>query len=362
MSDSVRVLLIDDESKEAERYAALLNRAGLKVEHRLPPPDMNVHALIDSATDLFLVDYELTAPRGEGQAASYRGWSLATELRQETNDRPIVLLTRTDLESWKRAKRNLEGSRIVDDVMFKTDITNDPGLIARRLTSFVDGYSTIRCQDATYQGLYLTLLPPSSEEHGRLSESAPPKPQWQPFEAAVWIRNVLLRYPGILYDAVHASTALGLSTESFALPDIRAAFDNARYKGVFGDLGEWWWRSQLFEMAEALRQDAEVPGVLNEAVPRALEKRLCVSLPGPVCVFSGQSPADWVCCVLESPVKYDFTLAYGIDNRPKSMDEARISFKAIIESQDVKLELFDKYSAEMAEDMQKFPGKYRRTL
>ena len=362
MSDSIRVVLVDDEKNAGDRYGGLLGKCGLEVEHRFPPQEFDVKSLVDPAPDLFLVDYELTSKRGDGQAASYRGWSLATALREELGDRPIVLLTRTGLATWRAARRSLEASRIVDAVEYKTDIERDSESAAKRLVSLACGYAIIRNQEPTYQGLCEALRARSSEETAALSEATPPRSGWQPFEAAAWIRNVVLAFPGILYDALHAATTLGLSRESFDNPKVRAEFNEAHYEGVFSDVEHRWWRSRLFEVAERLRQNARIPGPLNVAVPQALGNLLHVGLQSPPCTYSGQVPADWVCCLLKVPVKYDFTLAYGMDDRPKVMDEARISFKAIAESQDVRLELFDKYSAELAEDMQKSPGKYRRTI
>ncbi len=33
---------------------------------------------------------------------------------------------------------------------------------------------------------------------------------WAVFTTAKWIRNVLMKYPGILYDEIHAATFLGI--------------------------------------------------------------------------------------------------------------------------------------------------------
>jgi hypothetical protein len=56
------------------------------------------------------------------------------------------------------------------------------------------------------------------------------------------------------------------------------------------------------------------------------------------CVHSQKQPAECVCYVLSKPVKREFSLPYWPDNRPVVMDEARVSFKAIRESNEFKEE------------------------
>ena len=50
-------------------------------------------------------------------------------------------------------------------------------------------------------------------KHGRENAlgALPPGDGWKEFEAAHWIRSVLLRFPGVVYDEAHAATALGIS-------------------------------------------------------------------------------------------------------------------------------------------------------
>lgn len=47
---------------------------------------------------------------------------------------------------------------------------------------------------------------------------------------------------------------------------------------------------------------------------------------------TGTTPADTVCYVLGIPIRIENSLPYRPDDRPAIMDEARISFRAIRES------------------------------
>ena len=62
------------------------------------------------------------------------------------------------------------------------------------------------------------------------------------------------------------------------------------------------------------------------------------------CVVSGKKPADWVCYALEEPVRIEYTLPYFPDSRPRIMDPARVSHKAV-RTYKVIDELFDSSSA-----------------
>jgi hypothetical protein len=61
-----------------------------------------------------------------------------------------------------------------------------------------------------------------------------------------------------------------------------------------------------------------------------------------VCISSGEKPADWVCYILQKPVKREYSLPYHPDQRPAIMDEARVSFRAVKEDNRVALELIDR--------------------
>jgi hypothetical protein len=56
--------------------------------------------------------------------------------------------------------------------------------------------------------------------------------------------------------------------------------------------------------------------------------------------------------VLRKPVKREFSLPYHPDSRPAVMDEARVSYKAIRESNDVFEEFFDEQHRQLVRKIQ----------
>ena len=57
--------------------------------------------------------------------------------------------------------------------------------------------------------------------------------------------------------------------------------------------------------------------------------------------------------ILRKPVKIKYSLDYRVDSRPKIMDSARVSFKAIRTSNEVNDELFDPLGQQMLSEIRK---------
>jgi hypothetical protein len=62
-----------------------------------------------------------------------------------------------------------------------------------------------------------------------------------------------------------------------------------------------------------------------------------------------EMPADAVCYIYHKPVMYKYTVAYRPDNRPPVMDPARVSYKALQQSDQVQWDLIEGVSDELLE-------------
>jgi hypothetical protein len=180
-------------------------------------------------------------------------------------------------------------------------------------------------------------LPRTTSYFPRLSRSSP---DWTAPEIARWINTVLFRYPGLLYDSLHAATALGISEDSFLHNKVQNAFQSAIYSGVFDSLAQRWWRDRLFKIGFAIVRSAQMEPILAESFAGAFRKIHKTVLTPSKCVVTGKEHADAVCYILRKPVLREKSLEYFPDDRPKIMEPARVSFKAIRESPDVKEEWF----------------------
>ena len=348
MAGTVKVAYIDDSPNELRRFTGRLGRTGaLTVIPFSPPARMDLDRIVSGRPDLLLVDYALVRP-GPTSGESYLGGALAAKFRELYQDFPIVMFTR---KSLIRDDRQYGGAWDVlgqfDAFVDKTDVERDPGAASFHLRSLALGYRVLRAKRKRDWGALVRALAARSEEEPVLSAAAPPLGRsgsrfWRVAEAARWVNSVVLRFPGIVYDAVHAATALGIDVRAFARDDVQATFEPAQYTGVFAPPEKRWWRGRLFESAYAVMKEAGIDKPIPTGFAEAYRENHSGGPLRPAeCIWSKgkEGPADWVCCVLEQPVMRKYTLAYNLDDRPAVMDPARVSFTVIRDRDDVELEL-----------------------
>ena len=331
---TIKIVLIDDTDREAlPRRIREFDEGKFEVTPLPPPPDLDLTELLSAGADLFLVDYELDAEQKDGSFVAYQGMTFAARLREEYSDHPIVLLTRSYLSAWTDARRTVETGRSFDDIVYKDlGIESDPCATLAKLTSLAYGYRQLReCNEDTVAAL-LELLGTDKVGQREAQEALPPSNGWRGFEAAHWIRSVLLRYPGVLYDEAHAATALGISVDSFRKGAVQDVLEPAKYQGPFSEEQQRWWRHSLFDIAHRLCAANEQASGVREGFRLAAGEELGLKLKASEDNETGVSPADTVCHLLGVPVRVETSLSYQPDARPPVMEEARISFQAIRES------------------------------
>jgi hypothetical protein len=370
---------VDDEEDSAQRHIRYLNEGGrLDVRYLPPTRDLSLSTVSPSA-QLFFVDWELDTKQATREQVNYSGGTFALRLRDQFDGMPIVLVTREDILDPASINRYVE-SPIFDDFIPKRDIAEKPDNAIDRCISLIEGFRRLRRANKTWQGL-LNALGATDEEAVLLGESTPPlrrrtapsssnseqnhasNPEkrrqpavWRVSEVAQWITGVVLRYPGILYDSLHAATFLGIDEEEFRSRDVQDRFASARYEGVFAPAEGRWWKARLSKIARGIISEAEISSSsVNRGFARAFGK---LYLGGAVLqparsVWGKEVPADWVCYVLKQPVRIEYSLVYHPDNRPSVMDDARVSFKAIRQEPDVFDEYFDPSSRQLLEGIRK---------
>ena len=266
---------------------------------------------------------------------------------------PIVLLTRPDLQAWSSAQRIARFGGSFDSILYKENIEGHPDKTLNKLNSLAEGYKALReCQERSVDSL-LDLLKTDELGQENALQATPPSGDWAAVEAATWIRSVLLHYPGVLYDSKHAATALGISFDSFQQPLVLNLLRDAKYQGPFAKEKCRWWRNGLFTIAASLSGGADSVldpvGRFRVVASEALDLQLEPSRDEE----TGIAPADTVCYVLKVPVRIEKSLPYRPDARPPTMDEARISFKAIRESNCVYEHYLDSVNRNLLEEIQK---------
>ncbi|HML22078.1 MAG TPA: hypothetical protein PKD09_10530 [Aggregatilinea sp.] len=364
----VTAYYIDDEqdvvtaaTDTAIRYAERLSRAGNFDCIPMFPPQWSAldGELLQSLPDLFLIDYDLSRVQEDGTKAAYRGSTLANEIRARYPHIPIVLITRQsvldnlDSQTKRLLLRHMQS---FDDLILKSSLNENLDSTRQILVSLVFGFKALaQISNRNWQNL-LPLLDVDDDESEQLRESAPPlqNGEWTIAEIGKWVREVLLGYPGILYDSLHVATKLGISEEVFHESALQEMFRPALYTGIFSDTTNRnrWWKGRVFIIAQELMQQLDVNGPINTVFPEVVEKLIEKPVQRAICCWDGKPTADWVCSVRNEPVKFEHTLRYYPDSRPSIMDEARVSFRAIWESSNFQEQLLDSVGIEIAREIQ----------
>ena len=336
---TLKVVLIDDDDRDRKNVPDRIRDISndeVEVIALPPPPDLDLAELLSADADLFLVDYELDTRQGNGSVAPYLGMTFAARLREVWPAYPIVLLTRSDLPAWTSAQRTARAGSTFDDIVYKdTGLDADPLATHAKLVSLARGYQRLRESSVRSLSALLGLMQTDDVGREKAEEALPPPGGWREFEAAHWIRSVLLRYPGVLYDTAHAATAVGISLDDFKQQQVLDLLRDAEYRGPFCEEGQHWWRHQLFDIAYRLSGTLDSELGLREGFRLAAANMLGFELAASKDIETGAAPADTVCYLLEVPVRIETSLPYQPDSRPPVMEIARISFKAVRESNDV---------------------------
>ena len=338
-----KISLIEDKDGENLRLSVQqLGDGDFEVSLFAPRPDLDLGEAMGIEPDLYLVDYELDTVQEDMSIANYRGTTLAARLRELRPEYPVVLLTRSDLSVWASDHRTAEASSTFDDILYKDqELRTNRTLAKTKILSLATDYRKLReCSDRSVPTI-LGLLNTDKEGQEQARLSNPPGNGWKAVEVAKWIRSTLLRYPGVVYDPIHAATALGISLDSFNNSLIRELLEPAEYQGLFCAGQEHWWRHTLFQLANRFGETAETGLSMREGFRIAAESKLGLGLEPAIDEQTGVGPADTVCYCLEIPIRIESSLPYQPDTRPRVMDEARVSFKAVRETNEVDEDCLD---------------------
>jgi len=346
---TTKVLYVDDEiarpGRDARKIQELLNRED-EFECELRPPPKVFSDLPTELPDALLVDLDLATAPADGEPVSYFGSTLAAEMRMRHPACPIILVTRPHVIAGKSSL--LEKSMDVDLIIFKDQIVQNPDGIRAKIVALIQGFQDLEAIAGQEWQSVLGLMGANEQEANLLREAAPPLEgkQWNISQVARWIRNVVMGFPGILYDTLTAATRLGISEEAFRNPNVQQLMEPAKYTGVFGTYKERWWRDRVFSIAQSLIVEQGLRGPVFQKFTEAFKARLGEDLDPAICIYDGTPIADWVCYIYRQPVKQRNSIPYYPDSRPAVMDQARVSFKAIRESDKFDERLVDSDSYE----------------
>ena len=360
----VNAIYIDDVAGELRKYEAKFatdpRAAGRFAVKTFNPPKLPAdYARIgDADPNLLLLDFNLDIPDEHGEVIGISGVTLSTELRQKFPEVPIVLFTRKSVFKIQDYTRIRETLSSIDAIVYKQDLFAADSKTFDELYDLATGYGALRNQRNRSWGDLMKLIGASQSDSELLQQSNSPvihRQRWAAASVACWIRDIVLKFPGILYGPAHAATFLGISKEVFLSESVQNAFVPAKYTSVFATPEGCWWKSKLQTIAYSIMSNTEKELPLRYGFPAAWERSTGISVDRAKCVFSGESPADWVCHILKKPVMIKYSLSYHADNRPTVMDEARVSFEAVRTSNEFDDKLVHPLGRELIADIRRMP-------
>lgn len=260
-------LYIDDDENDLERYSRLLQEEEL---HQISVNQLLSHALaenpeliISEHPDLILVDFDFSKAKKGQKILGIDGVTLSNYLRKNFPDIPIILLTRRGIFKFAEFPEFQILLESLDEVMYKTDLISDKTKILEFLVSLIEGYRKLsECKKKNWENLFSAIGAPN-DDFNDLIASYPTNQlshdsSWSIFTTTSWIRKTLMKYPGILYDAVHAATCLGISVDCFNEESLQTFFNKSKYDGPFSKERNLWWKSKLLEVANNDMTDDEI--------------------------------------------------------------------------------------------------------
>ena len=362
-----KAIYVDDEHDDnyTTTIKKLLEASDVDCELRNPPLDLS--EVDEWKLDMFIIDFDLASAQVEGRHIGYRGNTLATELRNKKPFCPIVLVSRRNIIQGYSPHLTTDRSD-VDLILFKNDVLGNEKKISQQILALHDGYTQLaelKKQENRPWSLVLDKLGASEDERMKLREAFPPideersdkkrrygkKHHWYIPTTIEWIRTVILGYPGILYDSLHASVRLGITEESFLSNAVQESFTDAKYVGLLAGFGKRWWADRLVRIAKQTMGDAGVDGPVSAGFAEAFNWKTGEILEPARCLVDSEPIADQICYVYEKPVKRQNSILYYPDSRPPIMDVARVSKNAIKDSDRFDEDLVDASSYDVVEEL-----------
>jgi len=377
------IWFIDDDTEEYEKLKTVIYRGIDKASssdifiQNIHPSKFKNDSEIDTIRknpDVILVDFQLITPEKTKSKnhliGSFNGLDIAASLRIQYPSIPLFLFSYSSLAKLKPIQEDIADA-VFDEILYKDDYSNSTPSLRDYLKKIIRGYSIIErsniCEKNETQNrkeiLHKLLSAPQNSYDDIDSIFAEldvvDSAECSSFDISSLTRKKLMREPGILYDILHAATFLGISEKAFK--SITDFFKAAEYQGIFSDENQYWWKSELKDLADSIMEGNELRIPYSHGFHIAWNRKYGTQLDLAQCYVSGNSPAECVCCILNKPSMIRYTFSYpDIEYKLPVFDEKRVCFKAILENKFNRLALdkdslkiFEQYVKELEENAKK---------
>jgi len=263
MSNKLKFIWIDDDPGRNVSAVHLQTLLGVRC-HFVNVSDENSDYLkvIDTVKpDLILVDHNLTEI---ASGIIKKGSTIAAIIREKHPAYAIACITGQGDNQIIDTQQRLSYEAIFDydDIKAQYSTMKSIAESFRKLTTvnptnFEELFSLIKAPNDDIIKLK-SILPPEIKENFKDPSLFS--------NISYWIRNVLLKRPGFLYDSLWAATILGLSEAGFN--KVKHLFEKAKYKGLFkDDSKELWWKTTLLEILSKKVKTDDLPWEKGRDLP-----------------------------------------------------------------------------------------------
>ena len=256
MSKEFKFIWIDDDPERSSDSTSLSFRLGIEIDFKCVK-DKKLTSELESIMlgeepDLIIIDHKL---EDVDSKIFKTGSSSAALIREKWPACPIVCMTGI-------TKNKLDSRKvwIYDEVFQIVDISKTD----KTLVAIAEGFRKLKKKPPQKLADIIERLKAPKAELKRL-EAVIPKVLKENFNDSSlivnisgWIRRVLFKRPGFLYDRLWTSTLLGLNENGFQ--KVEDVFVEAKYSGVFNDeSNERWWKSEVLRILSKKVEGNKLP-------------------------------------------------------------------------------------------------------
>ncbi len=255
MSKNLQFIWIDDDPSREREVQNIEEATSARVIFiNVKSQDLGVilsKLLEGEPPDLILMDHKLENVKFP---LIETGSSAAEILREKWPTYPIICITAVGPANISSHRRN-----IYEEVLDSSSISQHyPTLV-----SIAESFTRLRAQREWSVDQILDLLQVPEVDTPRLTTILPGSLKTNfldeslPLSISKWVRGILMKRPGFLYDKLWAATLIGLTVDGF--DKVSKYFEDAKYKGIFSSTDqERWWQSRLRMTLSSIVEDAEL--------------------------------------------------------------------------------------------------------
>lgn len=306
---SFRAVLVDDVQDDL-KYAQRLTRNNLVCDPLLAKESFDElrtalhNKLSKEGYDVAILDYRLDdAPsHTEATAATYRGGSVAAELKEQFPDKPVVLLT-TKLKLEEALVDRPRVRNLFDLQVLKGDLRTptERDLAATKIADLARGFARVAASAQSVDKGVIDILADAMDattaEKETIAVATKGTVTHRVDELSGWILREAMEFPGLLLDVWETRALLGLTEGGFEHTEVQELIDRTRYTGVFTAIHKRWWRSRIEKLLEDLGATRDRDRAIRIAKAAGIGRLVSAK-----CVWCDSSGVTRACSLCHRPV------------------------------------------------------------